>query len=87
MKVQSAAENLEKATHERCDKTIASSEKSDKWEVSHWSAALTDLKAQCEQASQSQEKDQKSFTFAVCEAAHNEISTVAEDIESSGAEL
>merc|ERR1711975_38196 len=79
MKVQSAAENLEKATHERCDKTIASSEKSDKWEVSHWSAELDSLKAQCAEAQKSEEKDQKAFTFAVCEAAHNEITSVAEE--------
>merc|ERR1712196_356756 len=84
MKVQSAAENLEKATHERCDKTLASSEKSDKWEVSHWSAELDSLKAQCAEAQKSEEKDQKAFTFAVCEAAHNEIASVAASIEESG---
>merc|ERR1711998_147307 len=73
-----------KAAHERCDKTIASSEKSDKWEVSHWSAELDSLKAQCAEAQKSEEKDQKAFTFAVCEAAHNEIASVAESIEDSG---
>merc|ERR1712006_22343 len=83
-KEKGAAEKLEKATHERCDKTIASSEKSDKWEVSHWSAELDSLKAQCAEAQKSEEKDQKAFTFAVCEAAHNEIASVAESIEDSG---
>merc|ERR1711998_647116 len=81
MKVQSAAENLEKATHERCDKTIASSEKSDKWEVSHWSAELASLKAQCKSVQKAQEKDQKAFTFSVCEAAPAQIAAIAEDVE------
>jgi len=81
MKVQGAAENLEKATHERCDKTTASSESSDKWEVKKWSAELDSFKAQCASAKSHEEKDQKSFVVNVCEAAHDEMDSVAEDAD------
>lgn len=79
-KVEGAAESLEKATNERCDKTTAASEKSDKFEVKTWSTKLDDFKAQCKDAEQHQERDQKVFVMDICAAAHEQMMTAASGI-------
>jgi len=80
MKVEGAAESLEKATNERCDKTTASSELSDKFEVKKWSSKLKSFQEQCDSVKEEQERDQKVFVVDLCAAAHHQMETAASGI-------
>merc|ERR1712028_313829 len=79
-KVEGAAESLEKATNERCDKTTKSSELSDKFEVNKWTKKLTEFQKQCDSVRKNQERDQKVFVVDLCAAAHHQMETAASGI-------
>merc|ERR1712023_56605 len=79
-KVEGAAESLEKATNERCDKTTKSSELSDKYEVKKWTKKLDDFKEQCAETKKAEERDQKVFVVDLCAAAHHQMETAASGI-------